>query len=112
MQISGLERNLADEQKNILKGVLLKSEKYTFRKLFKFVNENIPEQFWSETDDDAKPEYLKITISGSGESIKCSDNSILSLDKIGKEHLKKTLRRVYDARSKLVLKAFDFQSTL
>ena len=78
----GWKENLENEQKNFLKKVLLKHENFTFQKLLKFLIENIPEQFWSETSDDAKPDYLKIIIGSSGEPIKHSDNSILNLERI------------------------------
>jgi hypothetical protein len=38
--------------------ILLKNENYTFRKLSRFVRENLPDRFWSETQDDAKPNYV------------------------------------------------------
>ena len=38
--------------------LLLGNEMYTFRKLARFVNDYLPESFWSEMEDDAKPEYL------------------------------------------------------
>lgn len=101
------KKGLTEEQRISLKEVLLKSENFTFQKLLKFVTENLPEQFWAEKEDDAKPHYLTSVIwpgqDGKGEErISHSDIAINDFEKIEKVHLKRTLREVYDARSGLV----------
>ncbi len=101
------KKGLTEEQRISLKEVLLKSENFTFQKLLKFVTENLPEQFWDEKEDDAKPHYLSSVIwpgqDGKGEErISHSDIAINVFEKIEKVHLKRTLREVYDGRSGLV----------
>jgi len=88
----GLLNTLPPKKKEELKKVLLTNEKFTFRKLSKFVNENVPERFWSEKEDDAKPDYLTKIIESSGQE----------REKIEKESLAQVLRDIYTARSKLI----------
>ena len=99
--------NLPLEKRAELNKVLLKKEKFTFRKLFRFVNENIPKYFWSETEDDAKPDDLISEIvhgpDGFGkEQITRSDITIENFEKIEKESLKPVLKNIYNARSRLI----------
>lgn len=54
----GWKEGLTEEQITSLKEVLLSNENFTSQKLLNFVAENLPERFWSETQDDAKPESL------------------------------------------------------
>jgi hypothetical protein len=103
----GWNEGLTEDQRTSLKEVMLKGENFTFQKLLKFVTENLPERFWSETQDDAKPEYLTSVIGpgpdGKGEKrISRSDITIQDFEKVEKEDLKKALRAIYDARSGLV----------
>jgi hypothetical protein len=81
---------LLPEQRQELKGVLLRNEKFIFYKLSKFINENVPKRFWSETEDDAKPDYFHSNI------------TIQDWEKIEKGRLKKVLRNIYTDRSKLI----------
>lgn len=104
----GWKENLENEQKNLLKEVLLKGEKYTFQKLLQFVSENLPKQFWSETKDDAKPDNFHIMIKGGIESLKHADTAISQFDKIEKNDLNKTLREIYKTRSKLIHEGMRF----
>lgn len=91
------------KQRVELKKLLLKNEQFTFRKLSNFVNENVPERFWSETEDDAKPDYLVSIIGTDGrEDLSHSCISIKDQEKIEKESLRKVLRSIYDARSMLI----------
>lgn len=113
----GWGKGLTEEQRVSLKGILLKGENFTFQKLLKFVSENLPEHFWSETQDDAKPEYLTSVIGfgpdGKGEErISRADFTIQDFEKIGKEHLKRSLRYVYDARSELVHEGIRFPESI
>lgn len=99
--------SLLAEQKMEMEDILLKSMYFTFQKLREFVTENIPERFWSEEEDDAKPDYLTCMIKpgtdGSGqEYISRSDITIQDWEMIEKTSLKKVLRDIYDARSSLV----------
>jgi len=102
-----LSNVLPQEQKMNLKEMLLKNEKFTFSKFSKFIEENVPERFWSETKDDAKPDYL-IGKFGLGpnrlgqEHISHSDITIGDWEKIEKESLTGVLREIYNARSKLI----------
>lgn len=113
----GWKEGLTEEQRTFLKEVLLRNENFTFQKLLKFVAENLPERFWSETQDDAKPEYLTSIIGpgpdGKGEeSISRADITIQELEKIEKEDLKKALRAVYSARSSLVHEGVRFPESI
>jgi hypothetical protein len=111
------KKGLTEEQRVSLKRILLKGENFTFQKLLKFVTENLPERFWSETQDDAKPEYLTSAIGpgpdGKGEeSISRADITIQDFEKIEKEDLKRSLRDVYDARSGLVHEGVRFPESI
>ena len=113
----GWKEGLIEEQRTSLKEVLLKNENFTFQKLLKFVAENLPERFWSETQDEAKPEYLTSIIGpgpdGKGEeSISRADIAIKEFEKIEKEDLKKALRAVYSARSSLVHEGVRFPESI
>ena len=90
---------------------MLLSEAYiTFRKFSKFVKENTPERFWSETEDDAKPDYLTSVIwpmvslgnIQAEERISHSDITIHDKERIEKENLTQALKDIYDMRSKLI----------
>jgi len=87
--------------------VLLHGERFVFRKMLKFVTDNVPDVFFAETEDDAKPDYLtdivKLGPDGLGkEEISHSDIRIHQWERIEKADLKRTLRNIYDARSRLV----------
>lgn len=82
--------------------LLLKNEKFVFKKLSKFIIENLPDRFWNETKDDAKPDYLISKIGLAGESISHADKSIQEWEKIEKGVIDKVLRSIYEARSKLI----------
>ncbi len=103
----GWKERLTENQGAFLKKVLLMNENFTFQKLRRFVTENLPEQYWSETQDDAKPEYFTSVIGfgpdGKGEErISRADITIQDFEKIEKVDLKISLREIYDARSGLV----------
>lgn len=79
--------------------LLLKNENYTFRKLSKFIQENIPDKFWSETQDDAKPHSL-------------SDETLEKWEKIERNSLARSLRNIYVARSKLIHEGVRFPASI
>jgi len=109
----GLLNTLPPKKKEELKKVLLTNEKFTFRKLSKFVNENVPERFWSEKEDDAKPDYLTKIIESSGqERISRSDTTIQEWEKIEKRKSSKVLRDIYTARSKLIHEGIRLPSSI
>ncbi|MCW7072470.1 MAG: hypothetical protein OCU20_01000, partial [Methanophagales archaeon] len=109
----GWKASLTPGQRAKLKKVLLTNEKFTFRKLSKFVNENVPERFWSEKEDDAKPDYLTKIIESSGqERISRSDITIQEWEKIEKESLSQVLRDIYTARSKLIHEGIRLPSSI
>jgi len=113
----GWNEGLTEEQRISLKEVLLRNENFTFQKLLKFVTENLPEKFWSETQDDAKPEYYTSVIGagpdGKGEErISRADITIQDFEKIKKENLKKALRAIYSARSSLVHEGVRFPESI
>jgi len=113
----GWNEGLTEEQRTSLKEVLLRNENFTFQKLLKFATENLPEQFWAETKDDAKPEYLTSIIGpgpdGKGEElISRADITIQDFEKIEKKDLKKALRAIYAARSSLVHEGVRFPESI
>lgn len=98
---------LPPESRSQLVRVLLHKEGFTFRKMLKFVTGNVPEAFFDETEDDAKPDCLT-SILGPGpdglgkEEISHSDILISQWERIDKADLKRALRNIYGARSTLV----------
>jgi hypothetical protein len=87
----------------IVKELILKKEHFISKKIWKFVNDNIPEKFWSENIDDAKPDYhFQVIRSSTGPSIENSDKSIQPFEKFGKEDLWKKVRDIYNSRSQLI----------
>jgi hypothetical protein len=91
------------EQGTKLKELLLRNERFSFQKLFEFVNENMPQRFWSEMEDDAKPDYLISIIESPGqERISHSEITKRDWEMIEKGRLKQVLRDIYNARSDLV----------
>jgi hypothetical protein len=98
---------LPPEKRSRLVKVLLHEERFIFRKMLKFIMDNVPEIFFAETEDDAKPDYLTSTVrlgpDGLGkEEISHSDITIRQSERIEKADLKRTLRNIYDARSRLI----------
>jgi hypothetical protein len=94
---------LPPELKITLKEVLMKNEHFISRKFSMFVMENIPDSFWSEREDDAKPDYVYSVIeSGGEEKIRRSDKMISQYELIEKQNLRKVLNNIYAVRSKLI----------
>jgi hypothetical protein len=97
---------------------MLLTEAYFVRRKFrKFVRENLPDTFWSETEDDAKPDYLSGIIAagpdGMGrEYIRHSDKTIQEWERIDKASLKDTLDSIYGARSKFVHEGVRFPASI
>lgn len=95
------------EHRSKLLKVLLRSERFVFRKLLKFVTENTPECFWNETEDDAKPDYVRIMLGpgpdGFGrECFSRSDIAVRPWERISQAELEIRLRDIYEARSKMI----------
>lgn len=91
-ELRALLDSLSEEKRTRLKEMLLRNEKFVFQKLTRFVSENVPERFWSETEDDTKPDNPPGR----------SDQSISNLEKIDRENLEQVLKDVYNARSRLI----------
>jgi hypothetical protein len=86
-----------------LEELLTKNEHFIFGKILKFVMENTPETFWSEKEDDAKPDYIYSIIESNGkEKIVHSGKKIEEYELIEKENLREVLQNIYSARSKLI----------
>lgn len=105
-----------DSRKRVIEMLLTKAY-LTRRKFRKFIIENIPEVFWEETEDDAKPDYLQgVIIPGSDglgqEKIMPSDPTIREWEKVQRNRLKQTLDEIYTARSKLVHAGSPFPSSI
>ncbi|TKJ43768.1 hypothetical protein CEE35_08480 [Candidatus Aerophobetes bacterium Ae_b3b] len=99
--------DLCSEKREELKALLLKNERFTFQKLAGFVTKNVPEHFWKETEDDAKPHYLTRTVwpdpSDSGpEHIFYSPATLQDWERIKKEDLVLVMRNIYKVRSQLI----------
>ena len=113
----GVAELLPSEQQEAFSKLLLDSERFTFRKLVKFVKENLPERFWTETEDDAKPDYLfGIVESGPDgrgrERILHSDKALNDFEKIKKGELKKVLRKIYSVRSNFIHQGVRFPDSI
>ena len=94
-------------QKEQMRKLILKREKFIFRKLVRFVEKNAPERFFNENVDDAKPDYFNVMIGRgpNGLGRKYLSHSPISLkdrEKIKKRDLESVLRKVYKARSQLI----------
>jgi hypothetical protein len=104
-------RDLCDistsEKRKLVIDMLLSNAYRVQYKFRKYVVENLPDKFWTEAVDDAKPHYVYSVISvgpdGKGrKEFSESDKRIQEWEKIKKPQLKKTLDRIYNARSKFV----------
>lgn len=94
---------LEENKREQLKDVLLKQERYHFQKFWKFVVENLPEHFWDETEDDAKPDGYYTIFNGEGkETTERLNITIADDEKIERDNLKQVLRAIYNVRSSLV----------
>jgi hypothetical protein len=78
-----------DRRVKVIKMLLTKAY-FTRRRFREFVIANLPEVFWSELEDDAKPNYPH------------ADVLIRDWEKIKRKDLKRTLDNIYQARSELV----------
>lgn len=108
---------LTPKQRTDLKRLLLGTQKFIFRKLLRFVNENIPKNFWSETEDDAKPHYHISLITAGPDGLgkkhfQESDKTIKDYEKIEKGNLKRVLQDIYKARSQLIHKGIRFPTSI
>lgn len=87
--------------------MLLSKAYFVQRKFREFVYSYLPEAFWTDIEDNAKPEYI-YTLIGVGsdgrgkEEFILSDKTLQEYEKINRKKLKKTLDEIYKARSKLV----------
>jgi hypothetical protein len=118
---------LPSELKQDLRNLLLRDERYTFRKLLKFVTENVPKHF-SDNKNDAKPDYY-VGLVGSRSSLRefaqehgidyvveadlddktggqkylvRSPTTITEMERVDRNHLEQALRSIYNARSGLI----------
>jgi hypothetical protein len=120
LAIHGMEqadRSLATRNQFTAKKMLVHNEGFIFQKLFRFVAENVPKVFWTETEDDAKPDYLTAVIFPSSEGvgkeyISHSDITIQPWERIEEAHLKSCLRDIYKARSKLIHEGIQFPESI
>jgi hypothetical protein len=96
-----------ESRPNIIQMLLSNKVYLTGRKFRDFIISNLPDFFWTETEDDAKPDYYNIFMvpgeNGFGrEELQHSEKVIREYEKIEKTKLKRTLDEIYKARSKLV----------
>jgi hypothetical protein len=87
--------------------MLLSDAYFAMRKFRKFIIEYLPEKFWNEEIDDAKPDYLTGMVvpgvDGRGkEEYSHSNKKIQDYEMIDRLKLKRVLDQIYDSRSKLV----------
>ncbi len=106
-RFAGWRANLSEAQKAPLMKILIGNEKFISRKISKFVRENVPERFWSETEDDAKPDYPSVIYGKSAdgiteERVAHSDITLWESEKISRDSLEAVLGAIYSARSKMV----------
>ena len=102
-----------DAKRKQVINMLLNNAYFSRRKFRTFVCENVPDKFWAEAEDDAKPEHIYSVVTagpnGHGkEEIRRSDMITQQWDKIQKDKLLKTLNRIYDTRSKFVHEGIRF----
>lgn len=104
-------RDLCDistrEKRNLVIEMLLSNAYRVQYKFRKFIAENLPDNFWIETKDNAKPHYVYSVIVGGPDGkgrkdFRESDKAIQQWERIEKNDLKQTLDRIYSARSKFV----------
>ena len=107
-----LSNALPAEQKPKLREVLLSGQEFTLGKLREFLVENVPQRFWSEGEDDAKPDYLVGVIGRRGEEYSRSDITIQQLERIDPEDLPRTVGEIYRARSKLIHEGIRLPSSI
>ena len=97
------------ERKSQTIQMLLSKAYFVQRKFREFVYNYLPKKFWTDIEDNAKPEYISTFIGvgpdGRGrEEFIHSDKTIQEFEKIdrNRKKLQKTLDAIYTARSKLV----------
>lgn len=90
------------EAKECVMEMLLKAEHFDIQKLKKFVRDYLPDKYWNEDYDDAKPRYFQEIYNFNGLKIQPSDRKIQEWEKIQEKDLEKKLRNIYDARSDLI----------
>jgi len=111
------ELSLTIEQRQQLEEVLIGSQKFTLGKLRKFVKENVPQRFWSENEDDAKPDRL-IGVVGPGPDglgrveFSRSDIRIRQWERIKAEDLTGAIDQIYEARSRLIHEGIRLPSSI
>ena len=108
---------LLEVPRNKLVELLLSNERFTFRKLEKFVEDNLPDSFWSEVFDDAKPHRIVPIIGPRDDEFEKEHllrlaGKLEEYEKIDKANLGKTLRNVYNARSSLVHEGKRFPASI
>ena len=94
------------EQQASLREILLRNEHFAFAKLAQFVEDYLPEKFWEEENDDAKPEHLSAWVGTDDdghprEHIERDQGKIQDYEKIDRSRLRGILRALYNARSGL-----------
>lgn len=105
------------QKKEQVVNMLLKESYFVRRKFRKFITENLPETFWSETEDDAKQDYVYSMIgpgpNGHGkEYFHHSDKTTQNWEKIEKVNLKDTLDKIYSARARFVHEGVKFPASI
>lgn len=96
---------------------LLDGEHFVFQKVAAFVERYLPDEFWTVTEDDAKPSYVFSVIGpgqdGKGEErISRSDSTLQEYEKIDRKELRRTLRNIYNARSSLIHSGIRFPASI
>jgi hypothetical protein len=110
-------KTLGLEKQRQLSEILFKNQHFTFRKFAKFIEEFLPNIYWEETEDDAKPEYFYGLVEGGPDgrgvmTTKLSKNTLQPYEYIEKEKLPATLRNIYNARSKMVHSGTPFPKSI
>jgi len=112
-----LKASLPSGKQADLPKLLLANERFVFVKLARFVQDYLPDAFWDETEDDAKPHYLTSMIvpgpDGRGQGVvRRSDCLLKEWERFDKKRLRKVLREAYAARSKLIHSGIRFPKTI
>lgn len=93
---------------------LLKNRPVSFQKLLRFVREYIPDEYWSESADDARPTSIAETLPfhlyrTSGESV---PYDLRNLERLPRDNLEEGLRAVWQRRNELVHGAKRFPESI
>lgn len=99
-----ISQSMAKIQQEKLQEILVKDEYFILRKVILFLEKYLPDKFWDDKYDDAKPNI--------GEPFSQSNKKIMEWETFKKEELKSVLKKIYNARSELVHNGQHFPASI